>query len=152
MHIDWLTDWLYSPQNTRNVAQAFKNNRGRLPERHDCLSMLAAFTTKWYNTGTQMHKNHNKRKTQLVYGGLNTLCHGNALQWTIIEQYDGLYKRLAWAVFPFPPTSLPSLYQHGTASWASPAAVIIVRHGIAITITAAKRGSFCSRIVYCVHG
>jgi len=38
------TDCIYSPQNTNNIAQAFKNNRGRLPERHEYLSMLAAFT------------------------------------------------------------------------------------------------------------
>ena len=50
--LDWQTGCVYSPQNTHNIAQAFKkNNRGRLPERHEYLSMLAAFTTKSYNTG-----------------------------------------------------------------------------------------------------
>ena len=37
---------IYSRENTHNIAQAFKNNRGRLPERNEYLSLLAAFTTK----------------------------------------------------------------------------------------------------------
>jgi len=69
---DWLTDRIYSPENPNYVAQAFKTNRGRLSERHEYLSVLAAFTTKLYNTGAQIHKKHKnrrkeKRKTHLVY-------------------------------------------------------------------------------------
>jgi len=41
-YTDWLTGCIYSPQ---KLAQVFKNNTGRLPERHEYLSMLAAFTT-----------------------------------------------------------------------------------------------------------
>ena len=43
------TDCIYSPQNTHNISHAFENNnRRRLPDRREYLSMLAAFTTKWY--------------------------------------------------------------------------------------------------------
>jgi len=40
------TATVFIRRKTHDIAQAFKNNRGRLPERHEYLSMLAAFTTK----------------------------------------------------------------------------------------------------------
>jgi len=47
---DWLTDCIYSPQNTytQYSTSIQNNNRGRLPERYEYLSILAApaFTTK----------------------------------------------------------------------------------------------------------
>jgi len=43
-----LTDWLavfIRLRKTYNMKQVFKDNGGRLPESHEYLSMLAAFTT-----------------------------------------------------------------------------------------------------------
>jgi len=57
--------YLFASEHTHNIAQVFKNNRDRLPERHEYLSMLTAFTTVYdraYNTGTQMHKKHKKEE------------------------------------------------------------------------------------------
>ena len=54
---------IYSPQNT--ISTSIQESRGRLPERHKHPSMLAALTTKRYNTSTQMHKNI--KKTQPVH-------------------------------------------------------------------------------------
>jgi len=47
-----LADWLclFASKHTQYSTSIQKNNRGRLPERHEYLSMLAAFTTKSYNT------------------------------------------------------------------------------------------------------
>ena len=55
---------IYSPQNKHKHT---KNIRGRLPERPKHPSTLAALTTKWYNTNTQMHKNIKKRITHPVH-------------------------------------------------------------------------------------
>jgi len=68
-YLSGVTDWLYlfASKHTHSIAQAFKkNNRGRLPERHEYLSMLATFTTKWYNTGAQIHKKHKKKNTASI--------------------------------------------------------------------------------------
>ena len=40
------------------ISTSIQESRGRLPERHKHPSMLAALTTKRYNTSTQMHKKH----------------------------------------------------------------------------------------------
>ena len=50
---------IYSPQNT--ISTSIQESRGRLPERHKHPSMLAALTTKRYNTSTQMHKKNIKK-------------------------------------------------------------------------------------------
>jgi len=52
---------IYSPQNT--ISTSIQESRGRLPERHKHPSMLAALTTKRYNTSTQMHKKHKKESS-----------------------------------------------------------------------------------------
>jgi len=52
------------------ISTSIQESRGRLPERHKHPSMLAALTTKRYNTSrpTQMYKKtYKKRKTQPVH-------------------------------------------------------------------------------------
>jgi len=56
---------IYSPQNT--ISTSIQESTGRLPERHKHPSMLAALTTKRYNTSTQMHKKHKKEEKHSQY-------------------------------------------------------------------------------------
>jgi len=44
-----------STEGTHNIAQAFKNNRGRLPERHEYLSMLAVFEQQRVDMSALLH-------------------------------------------------------------------------------------------------
>ena len=86
---DWLSDCIYSPQNTHNIAQAFKTTTEACCQR-------GTNTYQYWpplqldNTGAQIHKKHKKvktRKTQLVYkltrvhNGAQVLDTGNLAFW-----------------------------------------------------------------------
>ena len=63
------------PQNNRqyDTSSLFKDNRGRLPERHDYLSVLAAFTTQMIYTA-ELQQIHTECNCRAIPYDMGRLC------------------------------------------------------------------------------